>query len=50
LPTGIEGFRERFGEQADAEIAKRSEMAKSGIPATLAAIKKTAESTEAENS
>lgn len=50
LPTGIEGFRERFGEHADAEIAKRSEMAKSGIPATLAAIKKTAESTEAEKS
>lgn len=43
LPPGIEGFRERFGEQADAEILKRSEAAKSGIPATLAAIKKTAE-------
>jgi hypothetical protein len=44
LPAGIEGFRERFGSQAESEIAKRSEAAKTGIPATLAAIKKTAES------
>jgi len=43
LPAGIAGFHERFGAQADAEIDKRRSMAKSGIPATLAAIKKTAE-------
>ncbi len=43
LPKGIEGFRERFGETADAEIAKRSDAARDGIPATLAAIKKAAE-------
>jgi hypothetical protein len=34
----------RLGSQAESEIAKRSEAAKTGIPATLAAIKKTAES------
>jgi hypothetical protein len=44
LPAGIEGFRERFGDQADAEIEKRRAAAESGIPATLAAIKKAAES------
>ena len=43
LPPGIAGFRERFGTQADFEIDKRREGAKSGIAATLAAIKKTAE-------
>ncbi|MCV7168949.1 SRPBCC family protein [Mycobacterium manitobense] len=43
LPKGIAGFHERYGEAAEAEIAKRSEAAKSGIPATLAAIKQTAE-------
>jgi hypothetical protein len=42
-PKGIAGFRERFGEHADAEIEKRSRAAETGIPATLAAIKKTAE-------
>ncbi|PRC44520.1 polyketide cyclase [Mycobacterium sp. ITM-2017-0098] len=45
LPKGIAGFRERFGDAADAEIEKRSEAARLGIPATLAAIKKTAEAT-----
>ncbi len=44
LPKGIAGFHERFGDAADTEIEKRSEAAKSGIPATLAAIKKAAES------
>ena len=44
LPAGIAGFRERYGADADAEIEKRREAAESGIPATLAAIKKTAES------
>ncbi|MGE2737198.1 SRPBCC family protein [Mycolicibacterium vaccae] len=42
-PKGVAGFRERFGDAADDEIAKRVEAAKSGIPATLAAIKETAE-------
>lgn len=43
LPKGLEGFRERFGADAGAQIAQRSELALSGIPATLAAIKATAE-------
>lgn len=43
LPKGIEGFGERFGADADAQIAERSRLALSGIPATLAAIKATAE-------
>src|SRR5687768_17601276 len=43
LPKGLEGFRERFGADADAQITQRSELALSGIPATLAAIKATAE-------
>lgn len=43
LPKGLDGFRERFGDEADAEIAKRRAAAESGIPATLAAIKKAAE-------
>lgn len=42
-PAGVAGFRERYGETADGEIAKRSEAARTGIPATLAAIKRTAE-------
>lgn len=43
LPKGLEGFRERFGDDADTEIAARSESAVTGIPETLAAIKATAE-------
>ncbi|OBA89460.1 polyketide cyclase [Mycolicibacterium elephantis] len=43
LPKGIAGFRERFGDQADIEIDKRREAARTGIPATLAAIKAAAE-------
>lgn len=43
LPKGLEGFRERFGDDADAQIAARSELAQTGIPETLAAIKATAE-------
>ncbi|MGV0743528.1 SRPBCC family protein [Mycolicibacterium sp. XJ870] len=43
LEPGIAGFHERFREQADAQIAARSEAALSGIPATLAAIKAVAE-------
>jgi polyketide cyclase/dehydrase/lipid transport protein len=44
LPDGIARFHERFGDDAPAEIAKRAELARTGIPATLAALKKTAES------
>jgi hypothetical protein len=43
LPRGIAGFHERYADTAETEIAKRSDAAKAGIPATLAAIKKTAE-------
>ncbi|KUI06656.1 polyketide cyclase [Mycolicibacterium acapulense] len=43
LPKGVNGFRERFGATADAEIDKRREAARTGIPATLAAIKAAAE-------
>ena len=42
-PKGIAGFGERFGDDADAQIAERSRLALSGIPETLAAIKSTAE-------
>jgi hypothetical protein len=43
LPAGIAGFRERFGDDAEAQIAQRTQAAHSGIPETLAAIKRTAE-------
>jgi hypothetical protein len=43
LPGGVSIFRERFGDDADAQIADREEAARSGIPATLAAIKQAAE-------
>ena len=43
LPGGIAMFEERFGADAQAQIANRLELAKKGIPATLAAIKKDAE-------
>ena len=43
LPAGIAGFRERYGADAEAQIQQRSDAARSGIPATLAAIKKAAE-------
>jgi len=44
LPKGIEGFHERWGDKAGAHIEHRRKMAETGIPATLAAIKKVAES------
>nr|WP_267307745.1 SRPBCC family protein [Mycobacterium barrassiae] len=44
LPKGIVGFHERWGEHAEAQIEHRRAQAESGIPATLAAIKKVAES------
>ena len=43
LPGGLAMFEERFGPDAPAQIANRAEAAQSGIPATLAAIKKAAE-------
>jgi hypothetical protein len=44
LPGGQAMFKERFGDDAEAQLAVRAEAARTGIPATLAAIKKTAES------
>jgi polyketide cyclase/dehydrase/lipid transport protein len=44
LPDGITRFHDRYGDDAPAQIAARTEAARSGIPATLAALKKTAES------
>jgi hypothetical protein len=44
LPDGIAMFHERFGDEADAQIANRAEAAHNGIPVTLAAIKEAAES------
>lgn len=43
LPGGHAFFREIFGEDAPAQIAERAELARIGIPATLAAIKVAAE-------
>jgi hypothetical protein len=44
LPDGITRFHDRYGDDAPAQIAARTEAAHSGIPTTLAALKKTAES------
>jgi hypothetical protein len=41
---GIAMFQQRFGEGARAQIANRTDAAHKGIPVTLAAIKKIAES------
>ena len=43
LPGGQAQFGEWFGDDADAEIADRYEKAKTGIPETLAGIKRAAE-------
>lgn len=43
LPDGIARFHDRYGDDAPAQIADRTEAAHKGIPVTLAAIKKTAE-------
>ena len=43
LPAGLARFHERYGDAAEAQIADRTGAALSGIPATLAAIKKAAE-------
>ncbi|TDW28427.1 SRPBCC family protein [Cryobacterium psychrophilum] len=44
LPGGIAMFEEKFGDQADLQITDRTEQAFDGIPKTLAAIKRIAES------
>jgi hypothetical protein len=43
LPAGIARFHERFGAEAEAEIDERTHAAQTGIPLTLAAIKRAAE-------
>lgn len=47
LPEGIAMFKEKYGEEAPAEIAERARLALDGIPITLAAIKRIAESVAA---
>ena len=44
LPEGIAMFEEKFGDDAQAQIADRTRQALAGIPKTLAAIKVIAES------
>lgn len=44
LPEGITRFHDRYGPDAEAEIADRAEAARTGIPLTLAALKRAAES------
>lgn len=44
LPAGIAMFENRFGDDAGAQIADRTQQAHEGIPRTLAAIKRLAES------
>ncbi|NNN09338.1 MAG: SRPBCC family protein [Acidimicrobiaceae bacterium] len=44
LDEGLQRFVERFGDDAPAQIADRTEAAHRGIPATLQAIKEIAES------
>lgn len=43
LPDGIALFHERYGEDAEAQIAARTEAAHRDIPATLAALRQAAE-------
>lgn len=43
LPAGIAMFGERFGDQAEAQIADRTQAAQGSNPVTLAAIKRAAE-------
>lgn len=43
LPAGLAFFDERFGADAQTQVEARTRAAREGIPATLAAIKKTAE-------
>jgi Polyketide cyclase / dehydrase and lipid transport len=43
LPQGLAFFAQRFGDESAAQVADRTAAARSGIPATLAAIKQSAE-------
>jgi hypothetical protein len=43
LPGGAAMFEERFGADAQAQATTRAELARTGIPATLAALKRIAE-------
>ena len=43
LPAGLAFFADKYGPDADAQIAERTERARTGLPATLAAIKTVAE-------
>lgn len=43
LPAGIARFHERYGQDAEAQIAERATTARHGIPTTLAAIKRAVE-------
>lgn len=45
LPAGLTLFQERFGDDAEAQIADRTQAARSSIPVTLAAMKCSAEAT-----
>ena len=47
LPGGITMFEQKYGSDADSQIADRTQQALDGIPKTLAAIKRIAESTHA---
>jgi hypothetical protein len=47
LPGGIAMFEQKYGNDADRQIADRTQQALDGIPKTLAAIKRIAESTDA---
>ncbi|MDQ2789008.1 MAG: hypothetical protein M3Y73_04595 [Actinomycetota bacterium] len=42
-PDAVAGFRERYGEEADARLEIHKQQMREGIPATLAAIKAAAE-------
>lgn len=43
LPDGLAMFHDKYGERAETEIATRTEQAHTGIPRTLAAIKRIVE-------
>jgi hypothetical protein len=43
LPNGIAMFHDRYGDDADAQIANRIDLAHTGISATLTALKRIAE-------
>jgi hypothetical protein len=43
LPAGVTRFEARYGPEVAAQLANRFEAARTGIPATLAALKRAAE-------